>query len=1470
MPLVNSKFLSFAVLFAMTTLAYTQGGWSRWLPVLTLNLACADESSFESEYGLLAEYTQGTEVIRRIDPRPAFDWQTETPDVHLPVGPFTALWTGSLLVREGGSYQFHAQLNGRIKVTVDSTVLLEQAGNGAAFVSGKPAELSPGEREIVIEYSSPLDSSPASVQIFWSSDRFTLEPLPADVLFAPMGDMSQLHLQAQGASLADALRCVACHDMPSALPTLAAPDLRRLADGSSMESVISRIRNPSSVVSNSRMPHFDFSEEQATQVAAFLISRSDQPRSDKTPVFKDGDLAVGTTLLLSSGCIACHELPATVKQQADAAGSQEHLNPSVRSPYAAPSLAAVAERRSAGWLNRWLKDPASLNSSHRMPIFDLSDEERRQMVAALSVGASSVKHTASETAAEEIVAAGRKLVVEARCSSCHSISGLERVRDHQSALKMPLDGVSSAVGPTSCIRPEEASGNPKLTPMFRLSEFERQALTAWYLSILPEDNFSAGKHAIHKVSSFDRGKLLLHRNQCLSCHDRDHSRGLSAVAGVIEHSHESLRGLSQGFVPPSLTAVGDKLKDDYLKAAVAGLQKPRRLTWLTVRMPRFIHSPQDVNDLARHLTASDRIPDSADLVRPDIASASKAITPTAEELLLGNQLTGAGGFNCVACHQAGSFEPRNVALGTRGSDLLTMGSRIRPRFFQRWMKNPIRVVAGIEMPAIKRAAPGVLNESLNEQMAVIWRSISDPRFTAPTVVSRYEQFVNVEPGQAPRIIRDVFTIGEGKDREGVARSLAVGFENGHNLLIDLDTLQLRQWTVGEFARQRTEGKSWFWSTAGIEVARLNPIESAEQFLLQMLPNPVGANASGGRSVMPVEDEGRIAELLRYSTDAEGVTLWYRLHYPVNGSPAAPPINRSAAGDPHNVLTAWNDPDRPVRSVIVRERIQPIFGDNKDGKTASGWSRTFLLQDADPGSLLVLNSPEMATTGTISSAKLEFVAAGDTRPASGKALTLSMTHSITWRGTMASTIPRAVAPDLPAIVTTKQDVTTLPGFKGERLPLNASIMPTAMTWLPDGRMAFTSLKGHVWFATDSDGDGLPDRLSLFEEGLAAPFGILSEGDSIIVSHKPEILRLRDTDGDGRADHREVIAAGWGLTDDYHDWTSGLVRDQRQNLFVGIGSDYSQKNRPQNRDRWRGTVLKVDPSGVVSPMAYAFRYPMGLAFDGQGRLYATDNQGVQNTFNEINHIVQGTHYGVPSRHFVNDAVAHATPALQVPHPWTRSVNSILFFSELFESMGIAGHGLGCEYDLRYLIRFTVQQVGDVMQGASYPFSLPNQEAGGSNFIGPICSAISPDGDLYIGSIWDSGWQGGPNTGGITRLRPDVTKRPNGIQEVIATPDGFRITFFSPVDRVGAADSSGYSIQGYTRVWGGSYATPDSDQHKCNIETVTIEADSRVVDLKVNGRREGYLYDLNIVGKLADSQELWPSEAHYFLRTIPKASD
>jgi hypothetical protein len=297
-----------------------------------------------------------------------------------------------------------------------------------------------------------------------------------------------------------------------------------------------------------------------------------------------------------------------------------------------------------------------------------------------------------------------------------------------------------------------------------------------------------------------------------------------------------------------------------------------------------------------------------------------------------------------------------------------------------------------------------------------------------------------------------------------------------------------------------------------------------------------------------------------------------------------------------------------------------------------------------------------------------------------------------------------------------------------------------------------------------------------------------------------------------------------------------------------------------------VVEVDREGRVTPLAYSFRFPMGLAFDGAGRLFVTDNQGVQNPFNEINHIVPGRHYGVPSRHETAREIEHLPATLMVPHPWTRSVNAIAFLPPDYPIADLAGHGIGCEYDTRCLIRFTTQQVGETVQGAVYRFSLPGQPVGGSNFMGPVSCLVEQDGTLVIGSIQDSGWQGGANTGSIEVLRPNG-ELPNGIREITATVDGFDVQFFHPVEAGPATDAASWSVQAWTRIWSGSYATEDFDRHTLIPERIELSDDRRTVRLIVCGRKTGYLHEISAAVRLDAGGRLWPSEGYYSLHVVPQ---
>jgi uncharacterized protein len=65
--------------------------------------------------------------------------------------------------------------------------------------------------------------------------------------------------------------------------------------------------------------------------------------------------------------------------------------------------------------------------------------------------------------------------------------------------------------------------------------------------------------------------------------------------------------------------------------------------------------------------------------------------------------------------------------------------------------------------------------------------------------------------------------------------------------------------------------------------------------------------------------------------------------------------------------------------------------------------------------------------------------------------------------------------------------------------------------------------------DSNGDGMADKKQVFFEGLELVTSFVFYRDGVIVSQAPDILWLRDTDNDGKADKVEKLYSGLGTSD-----------------------------------------------------------------------------------------------------------------------------------------------------------------------------------------------------------------------------------------------------------------------------------------------------------------------------------------------------
>lgn len=1400
--------------------------WRTLLSALLLPLAAAtlaagidddDEDDLPNwQPGLRAEYRAGSQVARRIETAAQFVWDDAAPDPRLPVGPFQAVFTGHLRVLTSGEYRLALHAAGKVQVWLDGQPILSAATAAPQWCESPPRRLGFGEHALRIEFEKTL--TPASLGLYWEGPGFRREPIgPQWLVHQP--DEGQADRFARGEVLQRALRCAACHAIPGQRPTLPAPDLTRLAGNVRYAWLVERLQDGSNANSEGpqsarRMPHFGLTRDEAQAVAAYLLARSLPARptasannSNEKPAAQP-DARRGRALLRSVGCLACHT----------------HGTLGTAGLFDGGNLAEVSHKRPSGFVARWLADAKALNADARMPHFPLSAAERADLAAYLEGEPSSDQQPAAFP--EPQVQRGAELVQQYRCGACHRLPG----NDAPTPAEIPFPAGEDFKN--ACFR--NRSPQP-FQPRYHLAADAERALAEFVRQVHPQ----------YTPSLTDRGRWLLQQHHCVDCHARGPAGGLAAVLPGVVEAEPDLAELLPALAPPALHGVGDKLTRAALGEAIAQKTPPRR-PWLRVRMPRFELADDDLAVLVETLVQEDRMP-----ALPD---EPPELNPTALALA-GRRLVTADGFGCTSCHAIGDWTPRNVALKAQGTNLSDLGHRIRRAWYDRWVRNPARLVPRMEMPAITVAVRGVLDEQLDAQLAAVWHVLNQPGFQPPPPDAHriLRQRHLADTSQRSRLLMDVLEI----DGRPWTKPLLIALPNRHNVLLDLEHLALAGWWIGDAARQHTRGKTWYWEPSGTPLVPFAP--SGEWSLVL-----------DGRPTPPLRQGQFVTEVDRWEHRAGSVLLEHRLRFPAAGQPRLVHVRQT--------FSPW---ESPGGSLGFQRRVQ------LDGLAAG---EEVQLRPLPAGADVYSESTQLRsrTDGplAVAVAVLQPADAAWAQSPQGPALRLAADPSgkidCLLQYTSAAPVDRFPLSAPEKKLSTPQVLdSVVPGWEAVALPLPREIMPTGLAWRDDGTLVIASLEGRVWLAQDRDGDGLEDHAVPFSDELPCPYGVATAGGAIDVVTKHALLRLHDDDGDGAADRTETLASGWGHTPDYHDWAVGLPRDAAGNYYIALSCQ--QDDRSPAAAHLRGCALRLVPRTPTAdnPHRYTLetlcgglRFPMGLALNAAGDLFATDNQGNYNPFNELNHLLPGRRYGFINRLEFKQGVRNqqiTEPAVAVPHPWTRSVNGIGFLVPPGGSGGtlpafgpLTGHLIGCEYDTRRLVRITLQRVGDTYQGAVYPFSTIGRNDSG--LLGPLVCQVGPQNDLYVGNIRDSGWGGGQNTGQIVRLRPRG-ELPLGLAEVTARRDGFLLRFTQPIAPSAGEHPEWFVVESFRRITTPDYGGPDVDRRRESPPAIDVSSDCREVFLRLQTLREGFVYEFQLDDRLAGpGGRLFPAEAFYTLRAIP----
>jgi putative heme-binding domain-containing protein len=301
------------------------------------------------------------------------------------------------------------------------------------------------------------------------------------------------------------------------------------------------------------------------------------------------------------------------------------------------------------------------------------------------------------------------------------------------------------------------------------------------------------------------------------------------------------------------------------------------------------------------------------------------------------------------------------------------------------------------------------------------------------------------------------------------------------------------------------------------------------------------------------------------------------------------------------------------------------------------------------------------------------------------------------------------------------------------PLNLAFDDRGRLWVTDTveypypAKPGTKPRDTVKILSDFGPDGRARSVRTFADGLNIPIGLLPlpSASAALVHSIPDIFLLRDSDGDGRADSREVLYGVYGHQDT-HGMTNAFTWGFDGWVYAchGYANDSTVKGkdgRPIVMNSGNTYRMRADGSHAEY-FAHGQVNPFGLSFDPLGNLYSCDCHS-----RPVYQLLRGAWY--PSFGKPHDGLGFGPEMVSHDHGSTGIAGISYYAADQFPQAYRGTVFIGNVVTNR-INHDRVEWHGSTPRGIEQPDFVWSED----NWFRPVDIELGPDGALYVADFYN----------------------------------------------------------------------------------------------------------------------------------------